>query len=266
MPQDDKEKENVQPEAQQEPEAPTGPTVEELNATLQAERQRAMAIDYDRQRLATELYTRREAPTQSGPDPYEHFADNVLTGDPKENKRVLQGAVRSDVQRGVNAVRREVADVLTQQKVEFEAQRALDRVMNRFPELNDPANQSKFGGLITKAQIDAQAQGLVLDMAQIAERAAREYAVLYGKQSRSQVPHVEGASIPGANPLVPGQDQPVVKNGLEEAYGMTAGTIEPIDPAAMKKVTRGYVKEKNDYIRKKGTGSSLIINAVTEIT
>lgn len=226
---------------------------------------RAMSLEADRQALAQELYTRRTPPQEPQNDPYAQFSDQVLTGDPKQNEKLLRGAVRTDVSRGMQTVRNEVNNAINQQRVEFEATRALDRVMARYPEIADPANQSKFAGLITKAQVDAQAQGLVLPMDQIAERAAREFNTLYGKRTPSNVPHVEGAGNPQPGIGPGGNPEPATKNMLEEAYGMDAGTIEPIQKQAMTDITKNYVKEKNDFLRKKKVGPFLVVSPATEL-
>lgn len=250
-------------------EALSGPTVEELQATVAAERMRAMNAETERARLEQVLFTARpnvNTSNQTQVDPYERFSENVLTGDSRENKRVLQEAVRTDVGRGMEAVRSEVSAALQNQKAELEAQMALNNVLARYPEIQDPANQSKYAGLITKAQVDAGAQGLRLTPLQIAERAAREFRQVYGPKTSTSVPHVEGSTSPGASSIGSPNttSAPLEKNVLEQAYGMNAGEIQPTEPESIRKITRDYVKTKNEYIRKKGTGASRIINAVTE--
>ena len=251
-----------------EQELQVAPTAEELMATVQAERQRAVALEQENARLNMERATRREPVQQQQPqDAYERFAQNIFA-DPKDTRESLKTAVRTDLSRAVNTVRNEFSQQLANDRIANDAQRALDRTVGRYPELQDPANQSRFAGMVTKAQVDAEAQGLKLSMDQIADRAGREYRMTYGPRQTTNAPYVEGSSNPGLSPAYAGQNpaEAQQKNMLEETYGMEVGTVEPIEPGAMKKITRAYIKDKNGYSRKRGTAASLIINAATEIS
>lgn len=270
MPQTEQEGQNQAQQAA--PVEPSGPTPDELASTLQNERVRAMQLEAERDQLRQALYTARPpAPGPAGPDPLARFTENVLSGDPAENRRMLEIGINQRLAGATNQVaqnlRREMQATLAMEREQAESQRVLDRLMNSNPELADPKNRSRFAAMLTKAHLDSQEQGLRLSMDQIGERAVREYRSVYGPKGSSTTPFVEGVSSPGLSAPRLGQDpnQPVAKNALEEGYGMKAGEIEPISAEGMKKVTTDYVQSKNSFLRKKAVGNSAIVTLQNEL-
>lgn len=253
------------PPEEPEAKAPATPTTEELVSALEQERIRAARAEQDADMMRQQMFTQRpQAPMPQGPDPLEQFTENIISGDPKQNKRALEAALNQRIARAVNAAEQRFAAAFNETQANNDAQRVLDGVMYQNPDLRDPSKQRAYTALVTKAHMDAQAQGLRLPMDQIAQRALREYRQLYGPTpTQNKAPFVEGASIPGQGMGTP-QGQPVEKNLLEDTYGFSAGEIEPITWPAMQKISRDYVKEKNDFARKKGMGTSVIVTPRTE--
>lgn len=253
----------------QEPEPITGPTAEEMIVTVQAANQRAASLEQEKMRLEQMLATRRDpVQPQRSDDALGTFSREMFTKSDEERSQLLERGVNQRLGAAARGIEQRMEQRLAAERVEMDSQRVLDRIMNRNPDLADPSNSSRFAAMIQKATLDANAQGLRLNMDQIGERAVREYRQTYNTAQRGPAPtYVEGSSAPGyggSNPQ--GKDQPVQKNALEEAYGFEPGVIEAVSQDAMKKITRDYVRAKNGDARKHGVGNSLIVTPVSEVS
>lgn len=252
------------------PEQQVGPTAEELMATVHAERQERARLESEKLRLETMLATRREPQAQpmGREDPLDTYSREMFSKSPEENRALLDRGLNQRVGQAAGKIRNEVSQMLAAERQAMEADRSLDRVMFRNPDIALPENQTKFAAMIQKAQLDVAEQGLRLSMDQIAERAVREYRQTY-TPSRAKAPaYVEGSSAPGAGGTgYPGQEPgPVQKNTLEEAYGFEAGAVEAVSAESMKRITRDHVRAKNAEARRHGIGTSLIITPASEVS
>jgi hypothetical protein len=251
----------------QEPAGIPLPTADEMIATVQAANQRAAFAEQEKMRLEQMLATRREPPAQAN-DALGTFSREMFTKSDEERRVLLEQGVNQRLGNATRQIEQRMEQRLAAEREQFDSQRVIDRITNRNPDLADPSNYSRFAAMIQKATLDANAQGLRLNMDQIGERAVREYRATYNTAQRGKAPtYVEGSSAPGYGGVNPNDStQPVQKNALEEAYGFEPGAIEAVSQEAMKKITRSYVREKNGEARKHGIGVSRIVTPVTEVS
>ena len=218
------------PEAQ--PEAPVGPTAEELMAALQQERQRAEQIARERD-MATHqaqmAWTQRPQPQQPAEDPARSiFNDAISNPDAAADKfrSFVSSAMDQAAARERQISEQRTAQMLDQTRLQMTLQNALDR----HPDLTSPERMPDFVGEVARVKAIYEANGAPQSPSVYIEKAAQALRQRGQPQRTPVAPaYVEGGGTGslGANPAAPPQAVPQ-QNPLEKIYKMPAGMI--IDP------------------------------------
>lgn len=204
-----------------------------------------------------------QRPRQSGPDPLDDYSKNDLTMTPEEKRRALASAIDGRARAAEERSNANMEQRLAYERTNMEQRFALDSVVASMPELADPRNAGKFGAAITKAKMEAEAQGIQMSPMQLAQKAKEEYNTLFKSQSAGRPPFVEGANRPDLSPgMQPQQYQgPTPQNALEKTYGIKANSIKPLvdpnDTASMDAFNMEYVQSKNKPLFARGVVSAL---------
>lgn len=249
----------------QEAQAPAqDPERERLEAAADAANRRASEAEQRAAYAAGVAESARNQPRESGPkmaDPLESFSQNDLTMTPDEKRRALASAIGLRLEAAQQKNRAEMEQRLAMERASMESRFALDMVVSQRPELSDPKNTPNFAASMTKAKYEADASGVTLSAAQLAQRAAVIYDQLFKPQGAPRPPFIEGAGRPDLQAPIQNQDQFTPQSALEKTYGMKKGTIRPMvdphDTDAVTALNAEYIRAKNVPLFKRGVQSNL---------
>lgn len=209
--------------------------------------------------MAQEAAARAEAAVrESRPkpaDPLDRLTQEDLTLAPEQKKellgRAIHGRAAAMASKAIEAMREENA----RDRVAMENSIALQTVQSARPELQDPANSSKFAAAMTKVKFEMDAAGATYNAATLMQRAVTEYDNIFRKPGEKP-PFIEGSNNPALGGIPSPQMAPEGPSELEQMYDMKQGQIQPgynpKDIDAINKINNDYVNAKNAALFKGG--------------
>lgn len=226
-------------------------TIEANNRATRADARAAIAIEAARRAEAAAAGANRPRPA----DPLKRLVTEDLTLSPEQKYGLLGQAIG---QRAAEMTERAVAQVREEnarERVVSANQSALDAVLAARPDLNDPANGSKFAAAMSKVKFELDANGQNYSASQLTARAVQEYDKMF-KGPNTPPPFVEGGNQPNLGGLPQLQQPQDGPNDLEQMYEMKKGSIQPgynpKDADAINKMNNDYVQSRNAPLFKNG--------------
>lgn len=253
------------PKAAPEPAAPAVDLAKrdaELAAAIALANQRASEAD-QRSRVAEQRANQvslqaaaAQAPRQ--PDILDKYVSEDLVMSPDEKKRVLSAAIEQRAREQARQMAVEMDRRNAQEREAMRAEMALNMVLSQNPELQQ--NPSNFAAAMTKVKFDAEARGIQLSPAQLAQSAAEEYKKIW--KPSQPLPHVEGGNHPNMGTGLEGQPPaPAGASQLENWYGMKPGQIKEGSPMSdaqtLTDLNMAYVLTKNKPLFDAGARSNM---------
>ncbi len=251
------------PEVPKTPETPTPDPVEAERAARQLAEQRAAWAE-GAATASQEALRAAAASRQNEPVVQEDYLGKAvgedITATPEERKRALDNYLAQQRMQTEARMRQETDARLAADRQAMGFEMAVNTVVGRRPELNDPKNSPNFRAAMTKAKAEADQRGEGLTPLQLLQRAEQVYDTVFAPKAAPNVPFVEGAQRPDLGAAMATPQGAPQQSQIEELYGMEAGKIGQLPrmgSADMDAEIDNYIKQRNKPLMDRGINTGL---------
>jgi hypothetical protein len=239
--------------------AQEGPSVAELQNTIEAERnarlnaeQAYAKANYYAQSAAAEL-----SRSQAAPPPLGSLSEAILS-DPAKADAEMQRRINEQVNQRMAMESQNLRAGLAAETMNQRTSNALASVQARYPELSDPVNSARFAGALTQAKFEADGQRVILTPEQLAERAAKIFRSI-NPPSAAAPAFVEGGARPNTAQMPADGQRRAEPTFLDAIYNAKPGDI--VMEQDLKGFTKEFTRVQNAWRNKNGINTEKLEQA-----